>query len=78
MLFPLGESIVICDARSWLQLSDVLRGGLAPARSVLRSELHSLVLSAVALEIAMSGQKLRELLQCTLLAITEDDENWSV
>ncbi|CAB3241306.1 unnamed protein product [Arctia plantaginis] len=73
-----GESIIICDARSWLQLSDVLRGGLAPARSVLRGGLHSLLLSAVALGLATSVQKLRELLQCTLLAITENDENWSL
>ncbi|CAH0629156.1 unnamed protein product [Chrysodeixis includens] len=79
-----GESIIICGERDWVQLQSVLRGGLAPARSALRSVAESrlasaggdaaaLLLSGVALGLATTRPRLRELLACTLLAVTGDD-----
>lgn len=80
-----GESIIICGGRDWLQLQSVLRGGLAPARSALRSSAESaglasagggaaaLLLSGVALGLATTRPRLRDLLACTLLAVTGDE-----
>lgn len=70
-----GESIIICNAREWQQFRSVLSGGLAPARSQLRSCSNSLVLSAVALELAVRRPELLRLMQSTLMAVTLNEEN---
>nr|XP_021187496.2 helicase POLQ-like [Helicoverpa armigera] len=69
-----GESIIICESRNWERLQSVLRGGVSPARSVLRSGAAALALSAVALRLASTRPRLHALMACTLLAVTGDDD----
>ncbi|XP_022127039.2 helicase POLQ-like [Pieris rapae] len=66
-----GESIIICGAREWPQLKNVLSGGLPPVTSQLRPTIASLLISAIALNLANDVRGLKEFLGCTFLAKTE-------
>ncbi|XP_045764015.1 helicase POLQ-like [Maniola jurtina] len=68
-----GESIIISGAAEWPKLRLVLSSGLPPACSRLCSAVGSLLLSAVALDLAADRRTLRRLLTNTLLAIAPAD-----
>ncbi|XP_048481986.1 helicase POLQ-like [Plutella xylostella] len=76
-----GESILICSERDWQSFRPVLSGAMSPTRSALgsnRGALSSLLLSAVALRLADTRPRLRELLGSTLMSVQAESLNINI